>query len=73
MAIEKVNLAEKLARIREYWSPNIAGEINDSYLKLVKFQGEFVWSADSDSLRWSENLDSSRVYVLGKAGHLRWR
>jgi hypothetical protein len=43
MIPEKVNLAEKFSHIGEYWSPKIAGEINDTYLKLVKFQGEFVW------------------------------
>ncbi len=41
--IEKVNLAEKFALFQEHWSPKIAGEINDSYVKLVKFTGEFVW------------------------------
>ncbi len=41
--IEKVNLAEKFARFQEYWQPKIAGELNDSYVKLVKFKGEFVW------------------------------
>ncbi len=43
MAIEKVNLAEKFSRFSEPWSPKIAGEINDAYLKLVKFTGEFLW------------------------------
>ncbi len=42
-AIDKVNLAEKLSRFTEHWSPKIAGEANDSYVKLVKFKGEFVW------------------------------
>jgi len=41
--METVNLAEKFSRFSEYWSPRIAGEINDCYLKLVKFRGEFVW------------------------------
>ncbi len=41
--MEQVNLQEKFARIGEYWSPKIAGEVNDSYVKLVKFRGEFVW------------------------------
>lgn len=41
--IEKVNLAEKFSLIAEHWSPRIAGEVNDSYVKLVKFTGEFVW------------------------------
>ena len=40
---ENVNLAEKLGLFREYWSPRIVGELNDSYVKLVKFKGEFVW------------------------------
>ena len=38
-----VNLAEKFSRINDYWNPRIAGELNDSYVKLVKLQGEFVW------------------------------
>lgn len=41
--MEKVNINEKLASFQEYWSPKIAGEVNDTYVKLVKFQGEFVW------------------------------
>jgi len=39
----KVNLAEKLGSISEHWSPRIAGELNGQHVKLVKFQGEFVW------------------------------
>jgi len=41
--MEKVNLADKFGLFQEYWSPKIAGELNDSYLKLVKVKGEFVW------------------------------
>lgn len=41
--METVNLKEKLGRVREYWSPKIVGELNDTYVKVVKFQGEFVW------------------------------
>lgn len=43
MAIEVVNLAQKFSQFSGQWSPKIAGELNDSYLKLVKVQGEFVW------------------------------
>ncbi len=39
----KVNLHEKFAKIREYWSPKIAGKLNGQYVKLAKFKGEFVW------------------------------
>jgi|SRR5947209_7095998 len=41
--IEKVNLSEKFGLFREHWSPKIAGEVNDSLVKLVKFKGDFVW------------------------------
>jgi len=41
--VEKVNLAAKLRLFHEYWSPKIVGELNESYVKLVKFKGEFVW------------------------------
>jgi mannose-6-phosphate isomerase-like protein (cupin superfamily) len=40
---EKVNLAQKLARFHESWSPKIVGELNGQQVKLVKFQGAFVW------------------------------
>lgn len=41
--IEKVNLTQKFGLFDEYWSPRIAGELNDSHVKLAKLKGEFVW------------------------------
>ena len=41
--MDKVNLAEKFKMFQEHWSPKIVGEVNDCYLKVVKFKGEFVW------------------------------
>ena len=41
--MDKVNMAEKFKLFQEHWSPKIVGEVNDCYLKLVKFKGEFVW------------------------------
>ncbi len=41
--VEVINLETKFARIQEHWYPRIAGELNDSYVKLVKLEGEFVW------------------------------
>ena len=38
-----VNLRAKLERINDYWKPKIVAELNDSYVKLVKLKGEFVW------------------------------
>ena len=41
--MDKVNLAQKLSLFQDYWSPKIVGELNDSYVKLAKLKGEFVW------------------------------
>jgi mannose-6-phosphate isomerase-like protein (cupin superfamily) len=41
--MEKVNLQQKLSLFKEYWKPKIVGELNGQMVKLVKFQGEFVW------------------------------
>ena len=41
--MHKVNLKEKLALFNEQWSPKIVGELNGQFVKLVKFQGPFVW------------------------------
>ena len=41
--MQSVNLAQKFALFDDYWSPKIAGELNDAYVKLVKVKGEFVW------------------------------
>lgn len=46
--LEKVNLSDKFRLFEEHWSPKIAGEVNDSYVKLVKFQGDFVWHKHED-------------------------
>ncbi|MEN3332637.1 MAG: hypothetical protein V7641_2002 [Blastocatellia bacterium] len=62
-AIEKVNLAEKLTRFTDTWSPKIVGEINDAYVKLVKLEGEFVW----------HHHDSEDEMFLVVKGHLLMR
>lgn len=43
MAIAKVSLDEKFASIDEQWSPRIVGELNGQHIKVVKFQGAFIW------------------------------
>ena len=41
--METINLARKFAQFSESWKPKILGEINDTYIKAVKLNGEFVW------------------------------
>ncbi|MFT9497441.1 cupin domain-containing protein [Anaerosolibacter sp.] len=37
------NVYKLLEDVEGYWSPKIVGEVNDQYVKLAKFKGEFVW------------------------------
>lgn len=52
--VEVIDVAEKFGKIDETWHPRIAGELNDSYVKLVKLKGEFVWHLheNEDELFW---------------------
>lgn len=38
-----INLQAKLAQITDHWHPRIVGALNDSYVKLVKLKGSFLW------------------------------
>ena len=57
--MDKVNIDQKLSLIHEYWKPHIAGELNGQLIKLVKFQGEFVW-------HHHENEDEMFLVVKGR-------
>jgi mannose-6-phosphate isomerase-like protein (cupin superfamily) len=46
--MQKINIAEKLALFSDHWNPRIVGELNGQHVKLVKFQGEFVWHKHDD-------------------------
>jgi mannose-6-phosphate isomerase-like protein (cupin superfamily) len=46
--VEKVTLAEKFGAFEEHWSPKIVAELNDSYVKVVELEGEFVWHHHDD-------------------------
>jgi mannose-6-phosphate isomerase-like protein (cupin superfamily) len=52
--LEKVDLAEKLSLFDEPWSPKVVAELNDTHVKVVKLEGEFVWHHhdDEDELFW---------------------
>jgi mannose-6-phosphate isomerase-like protein (cupin superfamily) len=46
--MEKIVLSQKFSLFAEQWSPKIIGELNDSYIKLAKLKGEFVWHHHDD-------------------------
>lgn len=41
--MDKVNLAQKFSLFDDFWSPKLAGTVNDFAVKLVKLKGEFIW------------------------------
>ena len=41
--IDKINIREKLARFSARWDPKIVAELNGQHVKLVKFEGPFIW------------------------------
>lgn len=57
--MNKVNLAEKLSQIPDYWKPRIIGELNGQELKLAKLRGTFVW-------HHHENQDELLLCVSGQ-------
>src|SRR5881396_615593 len=46
--MDKINIAQKLSLFTEHWQPKIVGELNGQLVKLVKFQGPFVWHHHED-------------------------
>lgn len=65
MMINKVNLAQKLALFDETWVPKIVGELNGQLVKVVKFQGAYVWHSH-------ENGDELFLVIKGQLElHLR--
>lgn len=57
--MEKINIIDKLNTFSEHWSPRIIGDINESYVKLAKLKGEFVW-------HMHENEDEMFMVIKGK-------
>ncbi|HYI95823.1 MAG TPA: cupin domain-containing protein [Bryobacteraceae bacterium] len=56
--MQTVRLREKLAAFKDRWLPRIVGTLNGQEVKLVKFQGEFVW-------HHHENADEMFLVVHG--------
>ncbi len=46
--MDKINLAEKLGKFDEKWSPRIVGALNGQLVKLAKLEGEFMWHSHAE-------------------------
>ncbi len=63
--MNKVNIAQKLELFTEHWSPKIVGEVNNVAIKLVKFQGEFIWH--------HHDLEDEMFYVIAGEFDMEFR
>lgn len=63
--MDKINIREKLDHFDELWSPRIIGEVNDSYVKIAKFKGEFIWHVHQE--------EDEMFYVLKGTLTIRFR
>ncbi len=57
--MSKVNLKDKFQLFNAYWTPKILGELNNSYVKIFKAKGEFVWHSH-------ENEDEFFLVIKGQ-------
>ena len=44
-----IDLAQKLGKLDDTWSPGIVARMNDLKIVVVKVQGEFVWHKHDDT------------------------
>jgi mannose-6-phosphate isomerase-like protein (cupin superfamily) len=57
--MQKVNINSKLELFKEYWTPKIVGDLNDSHILLAKLKGEFIWHKH-------DNEDELFLVIKGK-------
>lgn len=57
--MHKISVADSLADLHEHWRPKVVGRLNGQEIKVVKFQGAFVWHSH-------ENEDEMFLGVRGR-------
>ncbi|MGV2882722.1 cupin domain-containing protein [Paenibacillus taichungensis] len=43
MHYQAIKLSEELSKIKDNWSPQLIGELNDHEFKIVKIDGDYEW------------------------------
>ncbi|MGD1847043.1 MAG: cupin domain-containing protein [Salibacteraceae bacterium] len=54
--MEVINVKDKLAKVKDHWSPKIICQLNGQQIKIAKVKGEFVWH--------HHDLEDELFYVL---------
>ncbi|GET22652.1 cupin domain-containing protein [Prolixibacter denitrificans] len=62
--IEKINLKEKFSKFSDHWSPKVIGQLNHQQVKVVKFQGDFVWHSHENEDELFMVIDGSFTMEL---------
>ena len=47
--MDRIDIAEKLSKFSDHWSPKIVAGVDGYDVKLVKFVGDFVWHSHADA------------------------
>jgi quercetin dioxygenase-like cupin family protein len=47
-AFTSINLDQEYAKMTEFWSPRVVGQLNGQFVKLAKGKGELVWHSHVD-------------------------
>ena len=48
MSVAPINPRAIAAGLEELWSPRVIAEVDDSFVKVAKVRGEFVWHSHAD-------------------------
>lgn len=51
-----MNIKQDFQKIKEYFSPKVIGEVNDSYVKIAKIKG--------DDLPWHEHKNEDEFFYI---------
>jgi hypothetical protein len=67
--MKPINLAEKLSRFTNHWSPRIVGAFNGHDLMVVKVMGEFNWHDHPKPMisLWSFRANWSSTFLTARS------
>jgi mannose-6-phosphate isomerase-like protein (cupin superfamily) len=66
---DPIDLAEKFARISDYWSPRVIATCNGQEVRAAKLLGEFVWHRHDDADELFHVVEG-RLTIEFRDGHI---
>lgn len=68
--VEKVNIARSMARVRQYWRPGIAAQVNGQEVRLARVHGAFIWHSHAEADEMFLVI-SGRLTIQTRGGDVR--